>query len=131
MTDSDQCTQRAELNRRHSSRTFGHAQLNCGRRRATRTHLFDEVHWRSLDDPRCRRGILVGVSGAGVALVTEHDHQARAGMQITLSKKGRNRGWREPVLVTIVDRLSDLLDLVVAEYSDPAPAIAWKEAAAT
>lgn len=124
MTNSRQRTQRAELDRRHSSRTFGYTRPNHSGRRARRTHLFDEVFWQRADDPKCRRGILVAVSGTGVALVTEHDHEARAGMHITPSKKGRNGRWREPVVVTRVDRLSDMLDLVAAEYSGAAPAVA-------
>ena len=120
MTHSYQRTQRAELDRRCSARTFGYTRLNHGRRRARRTHLFDEVFWRQTDDPKCRRGILVGVSSTGVALVTEHDHDAKAGMQITPSEKGRNGRWRERVVVTRVDRLSDTLDLIAAE--DPGTA---------
>jgi hypothetical protein len=45
-------------------------------------------------------------------------------MHITPSKKGRNGRWQEPVVVTRVDRLSDMLDLVAAEYPDPALAMA-------
>ena len=116
-------TQRAERDQRSSPRTFGYKRLNQGRRRAKRTHqLFDEVFWHRPDDAQSRRGILVGVSSAGLALVTEHDHAVQAGMQITPRKKHRRCRWRGPVVVIRVDRLSDTLDLLAAEY--PAPALA-------
>ena len=59
MTHTYQRTQRSELDRRYSARTLGYTRLNHGRRRARRTHLFDEVFWRRTDDPKCHRGILV------------------------------------------------------------------------
>ena len=118
-------TQRAELDQRSSPRTFGYKRLNHRRRRAKRTQqLFDELLWHRPDDAQSRRGILVGVSSAGLALVTEHDHAVRAGMQIVLGKKDRNCRWRGPVVVTRVDRLSDMLDLVAAKYAGPALAMA-------
>ncbi len=126
MTYSDQRTQSAELDRRNPPRAFGYTRPNQGRRRARRTCLFEEVFWQRADDPTCRRGILVGVSGTGLGLVTEHDHEARAGMQITPSRKGRSGRWREPVVVTRVDRLSDTLDLVAAKYPEPARAMAYE-----
>ena len=124
MTNSRQRTQPAELDRRHSSRTFGYTRPDPSRRRARRTHLFDEVFWQRADDRKCRRGILVGVSGTGLALVTEHHYAVREGMQITPGKKDRGCRWRGPVVVTRVDRLSDMLDLVAAEYPDPVLAMA-------
>ena len=118
-------TQRAELDRRSSPRTFGYKRLNHSRRRAKRTHqLFDEVFWHRPDDAQSRRGILVGVSSAGLALVTEHDHAVRAGMQIVPGKNDRDCHWRGPVVVARVDRLSNMLDLVAAEYPDSALAMA-------
>jgi hypothetical protein len=45
-------------------------------------------------------------------------------MQITPGKKNRSCRWRDPVVVTRVDRLSDNLDLVAAEYPEPAVAMA-------
>lgn len=113
-------TRRAEPDQRSSPRTFGYERLNHSRRRAKRTHLFDEMFWHRADDPKFCRGILVGVSSAGLALVIEHHHAVRAGMQITPGKKDRGCRWRGPVVVTRVDRLSDMLDLVAAEYPDPA-----------
>jgi hypothetical protein len=98
---------------------YEYKRLDHTRRRARRTHLFDEVYWHKADDVKPRRGILVGVSSTGLALVTEHHPAVRAGMQMTPSKNGRNGRWREPVVVTRVDRLSDMLDLVAAEYPDP------------
>ena len=115
-------TREAEPDRRSSPQTFGYERLNHSRRRAKRTHLFDEVFWHRADDPKFCRGILVGVSSAGLALVTEHDHAVQAGMQITPRKKHRRCRWRGPVVVIRVDRLSDTLDLLAAEY--PAPALA-------
>jgi len=117
-------TQRAELHQRSSPRTFGSKRLNHSRRRAKRTHqLFDEVFWHRPDDAQSHRGVLVGVSSAGLALVTEHDHAVWVGMQIVPGKKDRDCRWRGPVVVTRVDRLSDMLDLVAAEYPDPSLAM--------
>ena len=127
MRHSSQRTPKAELDRRRSSRTFGCTRPGRTRRRANRTHTFDEVFWRREDDAKCRRGILVGVSQTGLALVTEHGHAIRAGMPITPNKDARNGRWSEPVVVTRVDRLSDMLDLVAAEYPSPAPAIVKRE----
>jgi hypothetical protein len=45
-------------------------------------------------------------------------------MQITPDKKDLGCRWRDPVVVTRVDRLSDMLDLVAAEYPGPALAMA-------
>jgi hypothetical protein len=117
-------TQRAGLDQRSSPRTFEYKRLDHSRRRAKRTHLFDEVFWHRAVDPKFRRGILVGVSSAGLALVTEHHHAVRPGMQITPDKKDLGCRWRDPVVVTRVDRLSDMLDLVAAEYPGPALAMA-------
>ncbi len=123
MTDSFQRAQQSELNRRQSARTFECSRSSPSRRRARRAHLFDEVFWQRADAPNYRRGILVGFSATGVALITDHDCAVRAGMQITPSKKGRNGHWRKPVVVTRVDRLSDILDLVAAEYTCTSPAM--------
>lgn len=124
MTYNSDRTQRTELDQRSSPRTFGYKRPDHSRRRAKRTHMFDEVFWHRPDDPKFCRGVLVGVSRAGLALVTEHHHAVRAGMQITPGKKNRSCRWRDPVVVTRVDRLSDNLDLVAAEYPEPAVAMA-------
>ena len=107
---------------RRAPRTFEYKTRNRGRRRARRTQVFDEVYWHREGDIKFRRGILVGVSGTGLVFVTEHHHAIRAGMQIRPSAKHAHRRWRNPVTVTRVERLSDMLDLVAARYSERQPA---------
>ncbi len=109
---------RAELDRRRRPRSFAYKRTGRGQRRAQRTFLFDEVLWHPANETKCRRGILVGFSSAGLALVTRSDGSIRRGMEIMPGKKDQNSRWRGSVVVTRVDRLSDSLDLVAAEYPD-------------
>ncbi len=91
--------------------------MNPGRRRARRTQLFSEVLWHNESESTARRGILVGVSDTGLALVTDHRIVPRPGARIVPEKKRAHRRWGEPVVVTRIDRLSDELDLVAAKYA--------------
>ncbi|UCE58989.1 MAG: hypothetical protein JSU63_16290 [Phycisphaerales bacterium] len=92
--------------------------LTPSRRRARRTHLFSEVLWKREDDTRLRRGVLVGVSGTGLAMVVDHKHAAKAKMLLIPDKNGHHRYWSKPAVVTRVEQLSDTLDLVAAKYPD-------------
>ncbi len=89
-----------------------------GRRRARRTYLFSEVRWSGGDETRTCRGVLVGASETGVALITEHGMTPRPGTRIAPSKQARHRRWHRPVAVVRVDPLSDRLDLVAGRYHD-------------
>jgi hypothetical protein len=107
---------RAILDRRTRSRSFSYTRPTPGRRRARRTYLFDQVFWNRDHEPKCQRGILVGVSDTGLALVVEHRQASRPGMCLKPTTKKPNEHWCELAVVTRVDELSETLDLVTAAF---------------
>ena len=107
---------RALLDRRTCFRSFGYTRPTSARRCARRTYLFDEVFWHRDHEPKYWRGILVGVSHTGVALVTEHRHAIRPGMRLRPTTQNPSEHWCELAVVTRVDQLSEMLDLVAAEF---------------
>lgn len=86
------------------------------RRGASPVPVFDNVHWRVEGESREREGVLVGVSARGLALLTERPVTPAPGRRLVPKTGGSHRAWRRPVVVTRVDHLSGLLDLVAAEY---------------
>jgi hypothetical protein len=86
------------------------------RRGASPVPIFDPVHWRVEGESRDREGVLVGVSARGLALLTERPVTPAPGRRLVPRTGGAHRAWRRAVVVTRVDPLSGLLDLVAAEY---------------
>lgn len=103
------CGERDVIDRRRKARA------GLGRRRSDRTNLFRQILWRTPDEEKARRGLLVGVSATGLAMLTEHEDSPRPGARI-LSGGPALRGRWPAAVVTRIDRLSGLLDLVAAEY---------------
>jgi hypothetical protein len=75
------------------------------------------VTWRVERETQVRSGVLVGVSESGLALLTERAISPKPGMRILPTRQGEQRGWSRSARVTRVEPLSDLLDLIAAEYS--------------
>ncbi len=87
-----------------------------GRRRSDRSPLFRHVFWRTVGEERARKGLLVGVSATGLAMLTERQDSPSPGSRITSGKRARRHRWPGTAVVTRIDHLSGLLDLVAAEY---------------
>ena len=96
-----------------------------GRRRARRTHLLAKVGWRVEGEGLRRTGVLVGVSGTGLAMITDHQASVRCGARIHPTPDDQHPGWRKPAVIRRVDRISDALDLLAAEYVEPTTDVAW------
>ena len=88
-----------------------------GRRQSRRTNVFDEVFYHRPDDEKYHRGVLVGISHVGLAIVTERRHAVTEGMRLMPTSAEHSR-WRTPATVKRVERLSDLLDLVAACFPE-------------
>ena len=91
-------------------------RARAGRRRARRTLLFEDVTWCLLDEDRAHRGVVVGVSHAGLALITQHEDTPPLGAYITPRLRRRHGSWRRPAWVARVEPLSPGLDLVAGDY---------------
>lgn len=85
----------------------------CDRRRADRTFHFDEIYWSDKTADFQKRGILVGKSETGVALLTGHRDTPQLGSRVHLAKSS---GHDQQAEVNRVDRVSDIYDLIAAEY---------------
>ena len=91
-----------------------------GRRRAHRTHLLAKVGWLVEGEGRRRTGVLVGVSGTGLAMITDHHASAQCGARIYPTPDAQHPSWQRLAVIRRVDRISDALDLLAAEYVEPA-----------
>ena len=91
-----------------------------GRRRARRTHLLAKVRWRVEGEERRRRGVLIGVSETGLAIITDHHTSVPCGARICPAPGDQHPSWRRPAVVRRVERISDALALLAAEYVVPA-----------
>lgn len=89
-----------------------------GRRESARVSLCHNIYWHRGDDTDLRSGVLVGLSASGLALLTETTDTPKPGARIVPGPRPGRGGWRRPAVVTRVERLSGLLDLVAAEYPD-------------
>ena len=89
-------------------------RCGLGRRGSERTPCFHHVSWRSEEDGKTRTDLLAAASENGIALLTERPHSPRAGETIILSR------WVKPAVVTRIDHLSGFLDLVAAQFVEPA-----------
>lgn len=96
------------VDRRSSVRGSG------ARRACDRLPVFEEAKWKALDDRSWRKGFLVSVSGAGLALLTNQDETPSSGDQIQL--RLRTRVWQRPARVIRIDHVSGTMDLVAAEF---------------
>ncbi len=89
------------------------------RRAARRTFLFEEVLWRSETDTKAHRGILVGVSDTGLALLADREDAPRPGTRFVSSRTDKQKRWRRAVVVQRVEAISENLGLVCGRYAVP------------
>ncbi len=87
------------------------------RRAARRTFLFEEVFWRAETDTKAHRGILVGVSDTGLALLTDRQEAPRPGTRFVSSRTDKQKRWRRAVVVQRVEPISENLGLVCGRYA--------------
>ena len=104
----------AEIELSGDRRNNGRAKL--GRRRSLRTILFTDVCWGELGAQRAKRGVIVGISDHGLAMLTECADTPRPGSRIQPRKHGRRARWFRKAVVTRTQSLSDSLDLVAAAF---------------
>jgi len=86
------------------------------RRNADRVPVFDNVFWRVEGEKRFQEGVLVGVSSTGLAILTERPVTPAPGRRLVPKGRTGQHVWHRKVVVTRVEQLSGLLDLVAAEY---------------
>lgn len=103
------------MNRDRRKRT----RPDTDRRDSTRVPVFDNVLWRVDGESGLREGVLVGVSTTGLAMLTERPVTPAPGRRLFPKAKIGRQAWQRAVVVTRVDHLSGLLDLVAAEYAPP------------
>ena len=89
------------------------------RRRAPRREVFQDVAWRRAGHRRTRRGVLVGVSRTGFALVAEAEDTPRVGAVLVPSVDHPASVWRQPAVVVRTETLSGTLNLIAAEFRRP------------
>ncbi len=89
-----------------------------GRRRSMRSPDYVSIWWQQVGSDDARRGWLVERSKHGLALLTENPDSPPVGATITPGNRLGRSNWLRPAMVTRVTPLSDLLDLVAAEYLD-------------
>ena len=102
-----------QLDRRQPSRA------RLGRRRSERTVLFTDVFWREERNGKAHRGVVVGVSQHGLAMLTDYQTTPRPGARLVPGKHRQYARWLQTAVVTRTESLSDALDLVTATF--PAP----------
>jgi len=91
------------------------------RRDAARTPDYREIWWALCEQQAARcSGWLVGRSASGLTMITENTNTPGQGARILVAVNRAPRSRVEHVTVTRTERLSDLLDLVAAEYGRPA-----------
>lgn len=78
--------------------------------------VFEQARWKIDDSERWRPGLLISVSEAGLAMLTEHGETPVTGSRLHF-QVGR-KSWQRPLEVIRVDQLSGTMDLVAAEF-DP------------
>jgi len=85
------------------------------RRGCERLPVFERTHWRREDNGQWLPGLLISVSGAGLAMLTNLHDTPQPGSRIRLRLRGRPRP--KPVEVIRVDHLSGTMDLIAAEFT--------------
>ena len=91
-------------------------RARAGRRRARRALMFENVTWCLLDEDCAHRGVVVGASRAGLALITQHADTPPLGAYIAPRPRQRRDPWHKPARVTRIEPLSSDLDLVAGDY---------------
>ncbi len=86
------------------------------RRAARRTFLFEEVLWRGESDKEAHRGILVGVSDTGLALLADRRDAPRPGTRLVSSRADGQKRWRRAVVVQRVEAISENFGLVCGRF---------------
>lgn len=86
------------------------------RRRSSRLADYKTVTWQCMNSKAQGEGILVQWSAHGLALLIEKPDTPAPGDRLLPRKRPDLRGWSRQVCVQRVQPLSDLLNLVAAEY---------------
>ncbi|MCG8406784.1 MAG: hypothetical protein MI923_16430 [Phycisphaerales bacterium] len=91
-------------------------RATLGRRASERTVLYTKVKWQDESKAGDRVGVLVGISEAGFALLTDSDNTPVLGAMMRL-KVGRRR-WNKRAQVIRIDAISSDSNCVAAEFED-------------
>ena len=92
-------------------RLDGEAKLRTRVRRS-----LADVRWRQGAEDVDREGVLVGLGARGLAIMAPHEPPSRPGSRLVPVDGAIRAGWTKPVIVKHIDRISDSLDLIAAEY---------------